>query len=419
MSEGSTGLAAMLQDIQEQAAQLDRELTEIDLLVKQARAEAGRHELRRNQARDRLGTLEERRDVSISEYRDATTALATATGRAALMESQIDILEGKQRALGRFRDSLERISETLQADLAAIVDPVAGSFALGTGSVALAGTVPPAFARAILSAQEDLRRDIARAMHDGPAQSLTNIVLQAEIAHRLMDRDPRQAADEVAQLVRMVQHALEATKTFIFDVRPMVLDDLGLVPTLRRAALDRGRRAGIPIQFESLGQERRLAQEIESGLFRILDDAVVGYLTTQPPSITITLDWNEGGLRSVVRTLWPDTEPATTRSKTATAPEPGAPISGSRGRLGRRRADETEEMPAALAQMIQEQQDDVAAASQAAAEAVTDARSLPAAAWHDIEHRARTLGLGVTRSEMGRSITAVVTSPADHATAKA
>ena len=81
-----------------------------------------------------------------------------------------------------------------------------------------------------MSAQEDLRRDIARAMHDGPAQSLTNIVLQAAIVERLIDRDPDSAKGELRLLVAMVQQTLDATKNFIFDVRPMVLDDLGVVP---------------------------------------------------------------------------------------------------------------------------------------------------------------------------------------------
>src|SRR3982074_2570136 len=123
----------------------------------------------------------------------------------------------------------------------------------------------------VLSAQEDLRREIARAMHDGPAQSLTNIVLQAQIVDRLVSRDPEMARGEIRQLVAMVQSTLDATKSFIFDVRPMVLDDLGLVPTLRRAARERGRRAGVPVEFDSMGSDRRLPMDLESGLFRILD----------------------------------------------------------------------------------------------------------------------------------------------------
>ena len=50
-------------------------------------------------------------------------------------------------------------------------------------------TLPPSLSRVVLNAQEDLRREIARSMHDGPAQSLTNITLQAQIVERLLDRD--------------------------------------------------------------------------------------------------------------------------------------------------------------------------------------------------------------------------------------
>jgi two-component system sensor histidine kinase DegS len=119
--------------------------------------------------------------------------------------------------------------------------------------------------RIVMSAQEDLRRDIARAMHDGPAQSLTNIVLQAQIVDRLVARDPASAQGEVRQLVAMVQQTLDATKSFIFDVRPMVLDDLGLVPTLRRSRRERGQRAGVAVEFESMGADRRCRWSSRAG----------------------------------------------------------------------------------------------------------------------------------------------------------
>ncbi len=89
---------------------------------------------------------------------------------------------------------------------------------------------------------------------------------------------PTGAKGELRLLVSMVQHTLEATKSFIFDVRPMVLDDLGVVPTLRRMTRDRGRKAKVPVEFESLGQERRLPMDLESTIFRILDDALSAYL---------------------------------------------------------------------------------------------------------------------------------------------
>src|SRR5436189_6217632 len=90
----------------------------------------------------------------------------------------------------------------------------------------------------------------------------------------LFRSDPEQARGEIRLLMSMVQQTLEATKSFIFDVRPMVLDDLGLVPTLRRATRDRGRRAQVQVEFESLGGDRRLPMDVESTVFRILDEAL-------------------------------------------------------------------------------------------------------------------------------------------------
>jgi two-component system sensor histidine kinase DegS len=129
-------------------------------------------------------------------------------------------------------------------------------------------------------------------MHDGPAQSLTNIVLQAQIVDRLLERDPEMAKGELRQLVAMVQQPLDATKSFIFDVRPMVLDDLGLVPTLRRATGERGRRAQIPVSFESDGRDRRLPVDLESGIFRIVDEALATYLERHPDRIAVAMAWD-------------------------------------------------------------------------------------------------------------------------------
>src|SRR5665811_2001426 len=91
----------------------------------------------------------------------------------------------------------------------------------------------------------------------------------------------------------MVQRTLDATKTFIFDVRPMVLDDLGLVPTLRRASRYRGRRAGVKVDFESVGVDRRLPMEMESGLFRIVDEALAAHVAGKPETLALRMDWSD------------------------------------------------------------------------------------------------------------------------------
>ena len=275
----TSDLAARFTD---EAAQLDLEIAEIELLVNQARTEAGRHETRRATAADRLAKLGD--GATAKDVHDLATQVTTITRRAALMEAQLEILEGKRR-------SIERLRDVISAHAAAVVALETGPPAGSAGNEE--PVIPPALARIILAAQEDLRRDIARAMHDGPAQSLTNIVLQAAIVERLMTRDPALAATEVRQLVAMVEQTLEATKTFIFDVRPMVLDDLGLVPTLRRSARDRGRRTGVAVEFESTGVDRRLSMELESGIFRMADEALAAYLAARAEHVTLGLDWGE------------------------------------------------------------------------------------------------------------------------------
>nr|MDA8237840.1 histidine kinase [Chloroflexota bacterium] len=191
---------------------LARELAEIDLLVGQARTEAGRHEQRRVQAAERLAALGPA--APPAELAEANAQLVTLTRRAAVMEAQLDVLAGKQKTLERYRDGLVRLREAVAGAAGGGPEPADGA----APHAGTAGEPPaPSMGRVVLAAQEDLRREIARAMHDGPAQSLTNIVLQAQIVERLLDRDPAAARDEVEALTAMVQRTLEATKTFIFD----------------------------------------------------------------------------------------------------------------------------------------------------------------------------------------------------------
>jgi hypothetical protein len=182
-----------------------------------------------------------------------------------------------------------------------------------------------------------------------------------------MAKDPAKASAEVQQLIAMVQRTLDATKTFIFDVRPMVLDDLGLVPTLRRASRDRGRRVGVTVDFESVGVDRRLPVELESGLFRMLDDALAAHVAGRPDRLALHLDWGERLVIELTAGRIPEV-----------VPDPDLPPEGA-------------ELPPALAEMVSERR-------RAHAEAVEAARikslaRLPEQAWREVSSRARILGI--------------------------
>jgi two-component system sensor histidine kinase DegS len=88
----------------------------------------------------------------------------------------------------------------------------------------------------IVNAQESERQRLSRQMHDGPAQALSNFILQTEIAMRLFDLDPAQARDELGNLKTSAMGTFQRVRSFIFELRPMMLDDLGFNSTLRKYA---------------------------------------------------------------------------------------------------------------------------------------------------------------------------------------
>jgi len=347
------------------------------MLVAQAQSEATRHEQRRIQTNEKLASGS---NLPAADVAALNTQLVSLTRRASVMEAQVDVLEGKRKTLARFRDSLLEIAERYGGIQAA--DLGAG----GAGRLAAGDGADSPMSRIVLNAQEDLRREIARAMHDGPAQSLTNIVLQAQIVERLLGRDLEGARGELRLLVSMVQQTLDATKTFIFDVRPMVLDDLGLVPTLRRAARERGRRAGIAVEFDSVGADRRIEVDLESSLFRIIDEALTGYLAGRPDRIAIRLDWSEDAVEARV-----SAERDPTKQMAAADLEVEA--------AAKAVADTDKDLPPALESMMAERQERAASKSVAAREAAIVA--LPPATWREIQQRAMTTGIAAELSEGG------------------
>ena len=388
MTDAADASAAdLVAQLRGDVAALDRSSPRSRCWSGQARAEAARHEQKRAQAADKLAAPGRKADAA--ELAEAYGQLVTLTRRAVLMESQVDVLEGKRRALARHR---ARRSPRHRGACRAMMPvpapaPPGGVRTPGQGRW-WPGAAVAVVSRVVLSAQEDLRREIARAMHDGPAQSLTNIVLQAQIVDRLLEpRSRAWRAGELRLLVSMVQQTLDATKNFIFDVRPMVLDDLGLVPTLRRATRDRGRRAHIPVEFESLGQDRRLPMDVESAVFRILDEALAAYLVLAPERVALRLDW---------------------------ADELEARLSAHRDAASCPRTSRCREMPAgdvpdAIRQMIQDRHDARFAAVAAAEQAAIVA--LPAAARRDVGERAASIGATVEILAGGGELRLVVPLP--------
>ena len=94
------------------------------------------------------------------------------------------------------------------------------------------------------------------------------------ICERLVERDVQQARAELASLKKAINATLQETRRFIFDLRPMILDDLGLIPTLRRYMQDFGQKYGLEIGMSVHNLEQRFPRHYEVALFRFVQEAL-------------------------------------------------------------------------------------------------------------------------------------------------
>jgi len=130
------------------------------------------------------------------------------------------------------------------------------------------------FVESVIQAQELERKRLSNKMHDGPAQALSNFILQVEIAQRLFDLDLDQARDELDALKATASATFIKIRDFIFELRPMMLDDLGLIPTLRHYFDAFKEQNEIEVHFTVSGTERRLESYLEIMVFRAVQELV-------------------------------------------------------------------------------------------------------------------------------------------------
>ncbi len=126
----------------------------------------------------------------------------------------------------------------------------------------------------VIKAQEEERRRLAREIHDGPAQLLNSVVLRINVCQKLFETDPQRLHEELNQLKDLVRLSLQDVRKIIFDLRPMALDDLGLIPALRAFLKDYQARTGIETDFAVFGNERRYESAWEVAIFRLVQEAL-------------------------------------------------------------------------------------------------------------------------------------------------
>lgn len=151
-----------------------------------------------------------------------------------------------------------------------------------------------------IGAQEEERRRLARELHDGTAQELATLLVRLRVLERT--EEPRELRLRLSEFREVIARALDDVRRMALDLRPTMLDDLGLVPALEAHTRDMARRWGIAVRLETQGLDRRLPGQTELVAYRIVQEALSNiFKHSQATEATVTLVLQGRELRITVR----------------------------------------------------------------------------------------------------------------------
>ena len=150
----------------------------------------------------------------------------------------------------------------------------------------------------VTAAQEEERQRMARELHDGLGPALASLNIRLLTVQKQLQRDGHPAASELAELAAQAQASARDIRRLIYDLRPVALDELGLVPAVREHLACCEQEHGLIIRFtaddpaEDAGLRReRLPAPVETALFRIVQEAannVIRHAQARHLSVTLT-----------------------------------------------------------------------------------------------------------------------------------
>jgi two-component system sensor histidine kinase DegS len=281
ISSGGNGL-----DFQAELDETDKALREITLMIEQSQGEVAKLSQRNAAITSHLQQIQNQLDdLPPQEIRGAYDSALDAQQRLLVMRGQLEKLQNEKTHLERFKATLSMARNSNTSTAA----PTTGSLSARNHLTSV---------EMLVNAQETERQRLSRQIHDGPAQALSNFILQTEIAMRLMDVDATQAREELNNLKTSAMGTFQKVRNFIFELRPMMLDDLGLVPTVRRYCDAFKEQAGLDINVTVTGNERRLEPYLEVMLFRAIQE-VLGNAArhSQATLVKVNLDMGEDRVR--------------------------------------------------------------------------------------------------------------------------
>jgi signal transduction histidine kinase len=211
----------------------------------------------------------------------------------------------------RFTDNDLRLAETFATRAAVAVD--------------LSARIARDALRRVVEAQELERRRLSRELHDETGQALTSILLGLRSLEESLETDDARAA--AAGLRQLVVATLQDVRRLAVELRPSALDDFGLVAALEHLTTSFGEQTGIQVDFGTALGERRLPGEVETALYRIVQESLTNIVKhAHARRVSIALTRMQHSVKAVVEDDGQGFDPENTR-------ESGFGLVGMRERL--------------------------------------------------------------------------------------
>ena len=267
-------------DYKSELEETRRSLREVTLMMEQSQGELAKITQRNTAINAHLQQVQ--RQGSLEEIKMAYDSALDAQQRLFVMRGQLEKLQNDKSHLEKYKAVLENVFASPTGE------STSAPAAVAAAKSQMAGI------EMIVNAQEAERQRLSRQMHDGPAQALSNFILQTEIAMRLMDVDTAQAKEELGSLKTSAMVTFQKVRNFIFELRPMMLDDLGLAPTLRKYVdAFKEQQSGLDVTMTVTGAERRFESYLEVMIFRAVQE-LLGNISRHSQASTVKIQVDLG-----------------------------------------------------------------------------------------------------------------------------
>lgn len=286
---------------------LSEELREIKIAVRNMIEEGDELETMARLSRKRLSEVSKHfnlySEAEVREVYEKAHRIQTDLTMNRQMEKQLRARrDDLERRLSGLAETIQR-AESLVSQITVVMNYLSSDLKQ-IGEVLEDAKQKQDFGLKIIEAQEEERKRLSREIHDGPAQMMANVMMRSDLIEKIYrERGAEEAIMEIRNLKKMVRDALYEVRHIIYDLRPMALDDLGLVPTLKKYLQTIEEYFnGTNIRFMYIGEARRLPANYEVALFRLIQESVQNAMKhAEASEVVVKLEFQRDFLTVIVR----------------------------------------------------------------------------------------------------------------------